>query len=814
MDEEADSRADRAEDSGVADGEAEEANGQGAPPLAPTEPMALVERARAVSGAGAPQGEPRSAEVVARQNDRAGAASPTPTADNPPLPADAAQAAEDVAIRDGVPARTEPMDAQPSAEPTPSRAASGSQSRPAAGSASASLREPVAASSDAVGCPEPWRPEGVHGAGTLDAPWGIAARFAALSGLMALALALLLQFSINNDWLDAFLTANALEMAPRMRLIFSMAGALGAGLVVAGLLLSLARKMRTTWQALEGWAWWGSPVLLVPLLPMLLRVEPWRNKHEELLTTLVVVLLVTEPILRKSLNAVPPVVSRGMQVLGRITPGWWKRRGPWTVVLLAALGYIAFFTFFTLRWHWKLRTHTYDVSINNNLLYGGLHGIFMHSPIAFPDDPAKYMGAHVKWGGYLFLPIYAIFPRVETLLVIQSSMLGLGAIPLFAFARKRISDWAAVAVVIAYLCYYPMHAANFYEVKYVPIATFFVLSTAWAADARRWVLFGLAFFAAALMREDVPVGLAVMGAFLLLSGHRPWAGLIMAVVASTWFFILRFVIMNSVSDWWFPNIYKDLWAPGEEGFGSVIKTLVTNPLFVLSHVLVKTKFVYLLHLFVPIAFIPARRWYLWAAFIPGFILTLLATDYKPINQHTFQYVMHWTPYLFLAVPLALAAIGQSKDHGRVRAWAAIGTMLVASVLLTFHYGAFPQRDKAFKGGFFTIDWDFSDKERQRYHDVLELKKLVPDSASVSTTENVGPHFSSRVNFYSMRTGTQDADYIVAERSKLDVSQTRTAFRVAVRSGEYGVVKRLGDIVLLKRGYDTSGNFQLLRDWKP
>ena len=212
--------------------------------------------------------------------------------------------------------------------------------------------------------------------------------------------------------------------------------------------------------------------------------------------------------------------------------------------------------------------------------------------------------------------------------------------PLFGFARRHISPWLAAALALAYLCYYPMHSANFYEVKWVPVSSFFLLSVIWAADAKRWVLCVIAFIWAMLMREDLPIPLAVIGGFLLLTGHRPRAGLIMAVVAIAWFVFIRFFVMQKVGSWWFPKMYKSLWAPGDTGFRSVIKTLLTNPPYVIDAVLVKQKVFYLLHLLVPIVFLPARRWYLWAAFIPGFFLTLLATDYKPPTMFSFQYVMY------------------------------------------------------------------------------------------------------------------------------------------------------------------------------
>ncbi len=251
--------------------------------------------------------------------------------------------------------------------------------------------------------------------------------------------------------------------------------------------------------------------------------------------------------------------------------------------------------------------------------------------------------------------------------------------------------------------------------------------SAWcgAAETRRWLICGLATGAALLLREDIPIGVAVIGGFLLLSGYRSFPGFVIATVALSYFVYLRFHVMDDAGEWWYPNMYKDLWADGEKGYKSVIKTLITNPLFVLNKLVVEKKLVYLLHLLVPVAFLPARRWYLWAAFVPGIFLTLLVTNYDPPTLFSFHYVMHWAPFLFLAVPLALESIGKSLDSGVVRMRAAATTMVCASLVLTYNYGAFAARANSLKGGYNFIDFEYTPAEAERYRRLQTLVELIP-----------------------------------------------------------------------------------------
>ena len=635
-------------------------------------------------------------------------------------------------------------------------------------------------------------------------------RALALGTLIGAALVSWTQLAFRSPWLDELVIDNALGPELRKRLLYALV--LGAVLGAAGAAGAVAwfRRRGLGAEKVEQWLWFLSPLVLLPLAPVLFRSKAWLGRHAELLPIVALVALALEFFVSRSLaNAPEPVHKWWTEVRGQM-PELVKRRGPLAIVVLASALYAAFFIFYTLRWHYKLRTGNYDLSINNNLMFGGLHGHFLESPVVFPKEPPRYLANHAKFGAYLFLPIYALVPRAETLLVIQSLFIGFGAVPLFLFARRHVSEWMAAIVCLSYLCYYPMHGASFSEFQAVPLTAFFVFLAAWAVDAKRFRTLAFAVVVALLMREDVAVGIAVFGAFLLLSGYRPLPGLVIASSAVAYFLFLRFYVMEEAGSWWFPNMYKDLWADGEKGFRSVIRTAVTNPLFTLTKIIVEKKILYVLHLLVPIAFLPARRWYLWAAFAPGAMLTLLVTNYDPPVTFSFHYVMHWAPYLFMAAVLYLAAVGKEKSP--VRARAALAAVVASTLVLTYNYGAFPRREGSFKGGFNKIEFTYTEAEHARYVRLMDLVKDLPPNAPIAATEKIGPHISSRVTLYAMRNGPQTADFIVASSRELKLSKTRPHLKDALESGRYGVIRRSGDFALMKRGAPTQDNGALIADW--
>jgi uncharacterized membrane protein len=637
------------------------------------------------------------------------------------------------------------------------------------------------------------------------------ARVIALFTLLGGALALWSQMALRAPWLETFLLENTLEPGHRQRLLTVLALGFAAGALGSGGWLAFRRRKGLDFELVERWAWFLSPLILLPFVPPLFRAKVWVSRYDALLPAMVLLLLVFERLVERSLANVPASVAEWFRETRAQVPAIVKKHGAFAIVIAAASLYAAFFIFYTIRWHYKLRTGNYDLSINNNLMYGGLHGHFLESPVVFPKDPPKYLANHAKFGAYLFLPIYALAPRAETLLVIQSVFIGFGSLPFFAFVRRHLPEWMALILALAYLSYYPLHGASFSEFQALPVAAAFVFTSVWAVDTKRYRLLAFTVACALLMREDVAIGLAILGAFLLLTGYRPIPGLVIACVATTYFLFLRFYVMEQAGSWWFPNMYKDLWADGEKGFRSVVKTLATNPLFVLSKILVEKKILYLLHLLVPLVFLPVRRWYLWAALAPGAFLTLLVTNYDPPVTFSFHYVMHWAPYLFLAAALALVAIRKGPD-GILRSHAAVAAVVASTLVLSFNYGAFPQREGSFKAGFNRIEFTHTDEERARFAEFMELVKDLPPDAPVAATEKVGPHLSSRVNFFSMRQGPQTAEYIVGSSRELKLSKTRPTLKEALESGRYGVMRRVGDFALMKKGYSTEGNARLMEDW--
>lgn len=545
----------------------------------------------------------------------------------------------------------------------------------------------------------------------------------------------------------------------------------------------------------------AAPFTLVGLLPPFFSRAGWTDElaFSIALATLVLAL---ERLVRLQATVWPaagamPVLATARAWAGRaaarISPRV-RRWGPAAVVGLAAVAYAAYVIFFTIRNHRHFNTWDYDLGQLDNQFWNALHGHpFRCTPLIRGGNWSELRN-HAEFAVFPLLPFYALAPRAETLLVLQALLIASGAVPIYRFAARRLAPGWAVTLALAYLLYPPLQAANFFDFHFQPIAAAFIL---WMIDAfdqeRTWSF--VVFFALALAcREDISIDLACFGLFLILVGRRVYAGILIVEVAVTYFIFMRFVIMPLVGAWGFADFYRGLYPPGEQGFGSVVKTMLTNPVFTFRSLLTGDKLRYLLQILTPVAFLPLRRSPLWLAVVPGLYFTVLTTGYSPATQISYQYCGHFVAFIFPAAALALAAYGRSGD-GRARRTAAALALIAATLIATARWGGIPPR-AAFASGYGTVRFDpVTPAESDKARWLRELAAEVPPDAKLAVSNRELAHLSNRLDCYGLMEGYEGSDAIIYVPGGSPFDEKEAARALA--SGRYVEVDRRPGLSLLK-----------------
>jgi uncharacterized membrane protein len=615
------------------------------------------------------------------------------------------------------------------------------------------------------------------------------------------------------EMLTHYAVDNQVPPAERQGLLLSMVGG-GLLAVVVGLLF-LRFAQGNARERLARIAWQLSPLLLAGLLPLLFRWQIWAARE---LTFGVLVCLVG--------FLFYVCLSRSVEAgLGQNLEAWDSARrslarfaarvegfGPPLIVAAAASFYTAYFSYYTVQFHRSVLTMSYDLGLENNLLWNLVHGgPFMKSSPPFGPH-GSHFGFHATLFAYVIGIFYYFHQHPETLLVLQAALIGGAAIPLYLFARSRIGRWAASLLAVVYVLYPPVHGSNLYDFHYLPLGVFFLWLTLWLIDAGRYGWGALAVILTLSVREDVSADLIIIGAFMVVAGRRPRAGLVVTLVALVYFLLMKMVVMprflqGSES---FLHQWQALVPPGGRGYSGVLMTVLGNPVFTLTSLLEPDKFLYMVQIGAPFCFFAWRKPIGFFLSLPGFFFTLLSTKYPPLVQISFQYTAHWTAFVFIGFVACLQWLRQPKFAGDVLGWRRqrvwLTVVCFTSLLTSYQYGAILQQNTA-KGGFGKYKFTTTDADRKRYADLTFLIAKVPPLAKITSAEYIVPHVSSRPDSYTLRNGLFDAEYLLYETPVRD--DERGFVREALK-GAFGVVADRGVFVLARRGHDKSMNDAYMR----
>jgi uncharacterized membrane protein len=624
--------------------------------------------------------------------------------------------------------------------------------------------------------------------------WGELARSLTLLGGAVSSTALAAVTSLVKTPVREILASNA--GTPTERTLMAIGVAAGGLPALVGFVAVAAKPSRLA--AVKRLSDRMAPLTAAAALPALFT---WRGWAEQPLTYLVLLTIVGFG-LRAAFTRFFSTFSWRLAELEE--PSARARWAPLAAVAAGSIAYAIYFAFYSIRSHHRFQTAGFDLGIYDNLMFNAMHGHPFRATVLFGADGGNNLASHAEFAVIPYIPLYALYPRAENLLVLQATVLGAAAIPLYFFASQLLPRWTAAILSLGYLLYAPLHGPTLYDFHWLPLALFFHFSLYWGIVKRRWWFVAVMLVALYATREDIAVGLSALGVFLLLSGARPRFGALLVVVSASWFVVDKFVIMAWAGRWWFSAMYKDLMAGSgaEKGYGSVIKTLLVNPTYTLSTLLKADKAAYLLHLLAPLAMLPARRIGILLLASSAALFTLLTTGYGPTIQISFQYTTHWMPYLFGATVLALNALGK-EANGWARQCGAVAALAVCIVAHSYVFGAVMQHN-SFVAGFGRVQFAMSDTERQTYADFRALAAKIPKTASVAATENLVAHVSSRTDAYTLRSHHGDADFLLFTKHAALGSDLKKVLTDVMTRNSYGFAGSQGDFYLFQKNLKSDG----------
>jgi len=406
-----------------------------------------------------------------------------------------------------------------------------------------------------------------------------------------------------------------------------------------------------------------------------------------------------------------------------------------------------------------LRYHTFgsrslDLGNMDQAIWNTLHGLPYHQT----SQPGinNRLSLHVE---PILVPIsllYLIYSGPETLFVLQTIVVALGAIPVFALACLKLkNEGLALIFAVAYLMYPALQAANILDFHAVTMAPTFLLAAFYylETDRSRW----FAFFAilAVACKEEIALIVMMMGLYALIFQQKRQLGLITMGLSLGWAFLAVFIIppmfVKTENVHW--GRYNHL---GNSPFDIILNFFV-QPQLALNHLREINVLDYFHLLLAPTAYTALFSPHLLLLALPSLGINLLS-NFPPMHQvNTLIYAAPIIAAVFISSIFGAAIIIRLLNH-KLRIPNSLTYLLlgvfVFSATLVYHtqYGFFP-------GGGQFRGWP---SITEHHHNAERIFAKIPPDAALAAEDRLNPHVSQRETLHIFDGNTNDINYIVLD----------------------------------------------------
>lgn len=344
----------------------------------------------------------------------------------------------------------------------------------------------------------------------------------------------------------------------------------------------------------------------------------------------------------------------------------------------------------------------------------------------------SHFGVHFSPFYYLLLPIYMLCPRPETILVIQAAFVAIGIIPVMLICKSlKLSNSITVMFGLIYIffpslangCLYDFHENKFLTVL-ILWALYFIVNDNVPGT--------LIFCALTLtVKEDAAIYIMAIALYIIISRKKyTLGGCIMA--AAIVYFIIASAVIAQLGDGIMTDRLENYMADGEDGFGAVIKNCLTNFGYFMSQIFTKDKIMFMVWMFLPVAFAPflSKNKSILVLLIP-----MLAVDLMSNWQFQYDIGFQYTyGVAALIIFMTILVIYESKEKTRNKI-----LMFSLSMSIIMSFSLFIPRCVNF------IDYAFYNAEIAEGYD--ELIASIPTDAEISADGYYIAHMYNFTNIY-------------------------------------------------------------------
>jgi len=489
----------------------------------------------------------------------------------------------------------------------------------------------------------------------------------------------------------------------------------------------------------------------------------------------------------------------------------------WAELVLGAmiLVYIIYFSWFTILRYQTLYAHYFDLGIMHQTVYNTFMSLktgdfsrFLELTNPHGFDQVKRMAIHNDIFLALLAPFYFIYSGPETLLIIQSVAVGLGALAVYGigiiiFEKMHGSKLISIFFSFAYLMYPALQRANQFDFHAVVLATPLLLFMYYFYLKNKYVESSLYALGALLTKEQVGLTLAFFGLFMVFMATKQirhkeikkpeflFAGSLIFVGIGWFIFSMTYIIPNFRQGVHFALTYFGDFGDSPQG---VIVGLLKNPPLVLQLLFKKETFTYLINIFGPLGFLSFFSPLYLIIAAPEFAINMLSKSEAMRNIY-YHYTAVTTPFVVISSMYGyeklLYIMRKAPYHFKlVNLYCLLCVLLFSYYISPLPYSKTPEVHPIL----------YPAKER---FEAFKWQKIVADEKiKVMASGHIGPVFSSRRFFYNLSDRYDLADYIVLSRDEVyngyESEKAIVTYEKLIKDMKYSQIYKSGSFEVFKK----------------
>ncbi len=437
------------------------------------------------------------------------------------------------------------------------------------------------------------------------------------------------------------------------------------------------------------------------------------------------------------------------------------------ILWLLIIAYVVYFSYLTILRYKTLYASYFDLGIMNQTVYNTYKSIgekdlsrILEMTDIDSANQIKRMAIHSDIILILVAPLYFIHAGPETLLVVQTLVVALGAFFIFYIALELLKNHkyrgiAGLTFVLAYLLYPPVERANIFDFHAVTLATTFLLGMFYFWLKKRYKSSFLFFLLAILSKEEVALTTTLFGIFIIFANGKLKKGdrlYPLAIIATSiiWFIFSVFILIPTFrgTRHFAVQRYADF---GDSPIRIIIGVL-RSPYSIVKYVIQIDSLRYLFFLFSPLGFISLLSSPLVLIAMPEFAINLLSNNAN-MKSIVFHYTAVIVPFIFISAIYGVRKIGS-------RAFLPICFfILTCSAVFSYFKGPLPySREREIH--------PFKYPQKEASQVAFWAKTLKNDRLKISSTGQIAPFFTSRRYFYIFSKYYFLADYIILRTNEI------------------------------------------------